>query len=255
MKLQRDFFSSLRIKKLRRLPEGDTCTIVYLKLQLLSITTEGHLKFKHVFDSFAEEMAEDIDEDIEAVQKTIDYLLKRDLMLQNGDDFILPYAQDNIGSECASAERMRNLRKKKETSQCDDKSSQSAQNVTEVLRTCDVEKEIDIEIDNKRENIKEKSKKTKHKYGQYQHVLLTDDEYNRLGVDYGDLTRNAAIKFLDEWIEEKGYKSKSHNLAIRRWVVDAVTKGERNGRRRMETEHEESVDPGAAFDIRTLYRD
>ena len=30
----------------------------------------------------------------------------------------------------------------------------------------------------------------------------------------------------DEYIEEKGYKSKSHNLAIRRWVIDAVKEQE-----------------------------
>ena len=31
-----------------------------------------------------------------------------------------------------------------------------------------------------------------------------------------------AITFLDAYIEEKGYKSKNHNLAIRRWVMDAI---------------------------------
>jgi len=35
---------------------------------------------------------------------------------------------------------------------------------------------------------------------------------------------DAAIEFLSGYIEEKGYKSKSHYLAIRRWVIDAVSK-------------------------------
>ena len=35
-----------------------------------------------------------------------------------------------------------------------------------------------------------------------------------------------AVDFLDAYIEEKGYKSKSHNLAIRRWVMDAVKENE-----------------------------
>ena len=67
---------------------------------------------------------------------------------------------------------------------------------------------------NKEKNIK------KRKYGEYQNVLLTDKEYEKLHDDY--LNADDLIKFLDEYIEEKGYKSKSHNLAIRRWVVDAV---------------------------------
>ena len=57
---------------------------------------------------------------------------------------------------------------------------------------------------------------------------MTDDEYYRLDVDYGQDIRNRAIKFLDEYIEEKGYKAKSHNLSIRRWVIDAVTKDRHN---------------------------
>ena len=37
LKLDRHFFNNARIKKLRRLAGGDTYTIIYLKLLLLSI--------------------------------------------------------------------------------------------------------------------------------------------------------------------------------------------------------------------------
>ena len=36
-----------------------------------------------------------------------------------------------------------------------------------------------------------------------------------------------AIRFLDEHIEMKGYKAKSHYLCIRKWVVDAVKESNR----------------------------
>ncbi len=151
MKFQRDFFKSLRIKKLRRLAGGDTFTIIYLKLQLFSITTEGTIKFRHVLETFAEEMAEEIDEDLENVQLTIAYLLSCELMVQIDEDtYFLPYAAENIGSECASAERVRNLRERQKALHCNTP-------VTNLLRACNVEKEIEIdkEIDKKR-NIKEK---------------------------------------------------------------------------------------------------
>ena len=60
----------------------------------------------------------------------------------------------------------------------------------------------------------------KHKYGEYKHVLLTDKEYEKLKKDY--VNYEELIKYLDEYIEMKGYKAKNHNLAIRKWVVDAV---------------------------------
>ena len=74
---------------------------------------------------------------------------------------------------------------------------------------------------------KEESKPTKHKYGEYKHVLLTQEEYERLESDYGRDKRNEAIKFLDEYIEMKGYKAKSHNLCIRKWVMDALKEREK----------------------------
>lgn len=81
-----------------------------------------------------------------------------------------------------------------------------------------------------------KKKPVKHKYGEFNHVLLTDNEYEKLAKDYSEPLRDACIKFLDEYIEEKDYKSKSHNLAIRRWVVDAVKEKEQkqnSGRKEM----------------------
>lgn len=63
---------------------------------------------------------------------------------------------------------------------------------------------------------------SKHKYGEYQHILLKDSELQKLNDDYGELETKEAIKFLDEYIEMKGTKYKSHNLALRKWVFDAV---------------------------------
>jgi hypothetical protein len=80
------------------------------------------------------------------------------------------------------------------------------------------------------------SKPVKHRYGAYQHVLLTDNERNKLLDDFGPRMIEDAVAFLDEYIEEKGYKSKSHNLAIRRWVIDAVKEKEQKknkGRKEM----------------------
>lgn len=83
-----------------------------------------------------------------------------------------------------------------------------------------------------KENIKEKAlsetkvstsdtaKASKHKYGEYKHVLLKDEELQKLQKDYSNWEE--LVKYLDEYIEMKGYKAKSHYLAIKKWVVDAV---------------------------------
>lgn len=76
----------------------------------------------------------------------------------------------------------------------------------------------------------EKPREVKHKYGEYKHVSLKDSEYEKLAEDLGEPMRDDCIKFLDEYIEMKGYKAKNHNLCIRKWVIDAVKERQRKNK-------------------------
>ena len=60
---------------------------------------------------------------------------------------------------------------------------------------------------------------SKHKYGEYQHVLLSDKEHTHLLELYGD-SLDEHIKILDEYIETSGKKYKNHSLVIQKWVHD-----------------------------------
>ena len=81
----------------------------------------------------------------------------------------------------------------------------------------------DIDIDKEKEiNIlpsKEKSKKKK--YGNYKHVSLTDEEYNKLVSDYGEQAVLEGIQNVDEYCEEKGKTYKNYNLTLRKWGIKA----------------------------------
>lgn len=80
-----------------------------------------------------------------------------------------------------------------------------------------------IDIDNiEKEKNKEKKKNTKHKHGEYKNVLLTDEEYNKLLEQYGSSSLETIITYLDEYIEMKGTKYKSHYLVIKKWGAKAA---------------------------------
>ena len=68
------------------------------------------------------------------------------------------------------------------------------------------------------------SNNIKQVYGEYKHITLSNKELNRLFNDYGESETLEAIKFLDEYKQRKGYKSKDDNLTLRKWVFDAVKK-------------------------------
>ena len=74
------------------------------------------------------------------------------------------------------------------------------------------------------ETVKGKAKMSKQKYGNYQRVKLTDAERESLITEYGKTFFEACIKELDEYKQQTGKKYNDDNLAIRKWVIDAVKK-------------------------------
>lgn len=65
---------------------------------------------------------------------------------------------------------------------------------------------------------------TKHRYGEYDNILLSDKEYQKLKSEYSEETLLRAIQWFSAYIVEKGYKCKSHYLAMKRWVFEAINK-------------------------------
>lgn len=74
-----------------------------------------------------------------------------------------------------------------------------------------------------------KKKEPKHRYGEFNHVTLTEKEYNTLVGEYGEQKVLLAIKNMDEYCEMKGKSYKSYYLALRKWGMDAVNERSSNG--------------------------
>ena len=77
-------------------------------------------------------------------------------------------------------------------------------------------------IINNKDDIKRSEKNArpdKQIYGQYKNVLLTQEEYDKI---INQENGPEAIEFLSEYMEMKNYKVKSHYLAIKKWVFDAI---------------------------------
>jgi hypothetical protein len=95
--------------------------------------------------------------------------------------------------------------------------------------------------------------KVKHRHGEYKHVTLTDKELERLIADFGEPLVLDAIRYLDEYVEMKGYKHNSSNLTIRKWVIDAV-KRER-GRQHGAAAGNDTTDTGRTYNAAEYYGD
>lgn len=147
IQLAQDFFKSKEMKLLRKMPGGDTYTIIYLKLMLISLEDSGKIYFEELAQDLAEEMALLIDEDTEAVRMTLMFLSKKGLLTRHSDyEFFLEQVPEMIGSETASTRRSRKHREQKAL-QCNT-------NATKRNGDIDIDKEIELEkeIEEKKDN-------------------------------------------------------------------------------------------------------
>ncbi len=144
LKLKDDWFNSKVIKKLRKIAGGDTYTIIYLKMLLLSLKNEGKLYYEGVEETFEKELALELDEDIENVNVTISFLQNCNLLeIIDADEYMLTEIPASIGSESESAQRVRKCRDNKRRS--DEKTLQCNADVTKCNTEIDIEKEIEKE--------------------------------------------------------------------------------------------------------------
>jgi len=146
LKLESDFFQRLKVKKLRKAEKGDVYTCIYLKLMLLSTKDFGLITFKNIESTLYEELALIIDEEINDVKNTMDFLEKEGILLQTDDsEYLFENLCDEVVTETESARRMRRHREKiKEKSikitmlsQCDNGNEHCDHNVITVLSQCE----------------------------------------------------------------------------------------------------------------------
>ena len=105
----------------------------------------------------------------------------------------------------------RHREKQKLLAECNDEC-----NVT--VTQCNADR-IDKDKDKDKEEEKEKNikkKPTRHKYGEYKNVLLSDEELEKLKAEFTDW--EARIERLSAYIAQSGKSYKSHLATIRNWA-------------------------------------
>lgn len=124
--------------------------------------------------------------------------------------------------QLSDAERAKKYRDNKKASR--NLSDERSENVTIDKRREDIDKirkdkEEIREREEKTENVTQASRSPKHRHGNFSHVLLTEDEVNRLSADFGYDVMLMYIQKLDDYLENNPSKHyANHNLTIRNWI-------------------------------------
>ena len=146
IKLQMDFWKSPVVKMLRKPSGGDTYAVIYLEMILLSLENNGYIYYSGVGDSFAEEIALVLDEETINVEFVLAFLKQKHL-IEFADDASFKFTEDVtadlVGSESASARRVRAYRERQKAIANEQKALQ--------CNTDETNRNLDIDIDKEKE--------------------------------------------------------------------------------------------------------
>ena len=114
------------VRYLRRKEHGEIYVIIYLKLLLMSLETNGQIKFEHYSETPEEEIAFAIDEEVEHVKAVLDFLISKNHITVSNDVYCIKKLAEMVGKEGRTASIMRNARAKEKQND-----SNEIQDVTE----------------------------------------------------------------------------------------------------------------------------
>ena len=198
LKLKDNFFNQKEVKKLRRIAGGDTYTIIYLKMQLLSIKKDGIIEFEGTEKDLAEQLSYEIDEDLNNIQVTLSFLKVNNLIEEiSENNFLLTKVPDCIGKEGASAERVRRHRERKALLE-KEKEQKMLQCNGEVTNSNNAVIKSNTEI----EKEKEKEIEKENKISKDIFINKVVSEWNSIGVSPIKLIRGTRQKMLNARIKE-----------------------------------------------------
>lgn len=170
LKLEEDYFTNKVQKALRKLPSGADMCLCYLKMQLLGLRTNGVLVYDGIYESFEQEIAEEISEEVGIVKLTLEMLRRWKLIIDETENQIyMQEMQGRFGSTSDVALRVAKHREKQKLLQCN-----TDETNCNVIKEIEIDKEIDIDKEKDKEKIP------------YQQIA---DMYNNTCVSYPRLTK------------------------------------------------------------------
>ena len=215
LKLKRDFFKRHDIRIIEEMPNGKDYILFYLKLLLESIDHEGMLRFSDAIPYNEQMLSVVTNTNVDIVRSAMKIFIELNMMDIFDDQTIyMAEVEKLIGSETKCAERVRKHRENQRLLQCN--ASVTKCN-TDIDKETEKEKEVEEEIEFIPASPTKSPKPTRHKYGMYNNVLLSDEDYQKLQEEFPH-DYSERIDRLSEYIASTGKSYKSHLATIRAWA-------------------------------------
>lgn len=157
LKLKDDFFKRHDVKIIEAMDNGKEYILFYLKLLVESISHEGRLRFSDTIPYSEKMLATITDTNIDIVRTALKIFQELNLVeILDDQTLYMSEVTRMIGSESASAERMRRSREKRLPSQCDapvtDGDADVQKSDTEIEIDTEKDRELDLEKESEQDD-------------------------------------------------------------------------------------------------------
>lgn len=219
IKIAVDMFDNRKIKQIGSMPEGDSLLLMWVQLLCLAgnVNDGGFIYLTKEIPYTDEMLATQFNKPISTVR----------LALKTFEQFGMIEIINNMiflssWEKYQSTDRLATIREKDRERKRRKREAEKLlpQNSTEIPRTSmdvpriDIEGDIDIDKD-KNKSISKKS--PRHKHGEYQNVLLSDDDLEKLKSEF-PADWDQRIQRLSEYMASSGKSYKNHLATIRNWA-------------------------------------
>ena len=219
IKIAVDMFDNRKIKQIGSMPEGDSLLLMWVQLLCLAgnVNDGGFIYLTKEIPYTDEMLATQFNKPISTVR----------LALKTFEQFGMIEIINNMiflssWEKYQSTDRLTAIREKDRERKRRKREAEKLlpQNSMECPRTSMDVPRIDIEgdIDKDKDKNKSISKKTpRHKHGEYQNVLLSDDDLEKLKAEF-PADWDQRIQRLSEYMASSGKSYKNHLATIRNWA-------------------------------------
>ena len=223
IKITTDMFDNRKIKHLRRLPEGNSIVLLWVMLLTMAgrCNASGMIFLTENIPYTPKMLADELDFEENTVKLGLQCLEQLNMICtDNGffsiagwDEYQNIDGMERIREQNRQRKRVQRERQKQALP---DMSRDSHGTVTQCHAT-DIEEEKDKELDVDVDVESNKNKApTRHKYGEYNNVLLSDEDMAKLQSEFPDWQES--IERLSSYIASKGVSYKNHLATIRNWA-------------------------------------
>lgn len=255
IKLKTTMFDDEKIRLIQAVPESDAILVIWIRLLVLAGKTndDGLIYIQRNMPYTEEMLATLFDKPVNTVRLALQTLASFNMIDLNSDG-VIAIANWEKHQNIEGMEKVREqnrLRKQRQREKQKLLSDQAGQSRDSHATDIDIDKELDKERDIDKEKdvtpSKPKAKPTRHKYGEYKNVLLSDEQLEKLKKEF-PADWEARIERVSSYCESTGKSYKNYFATIKNWAKKDHA-GNRYGNKRVEklpshiTETPKKVEP------------